>query len=95
MDNKHTIWKFPLAMVDEQIIEMPLGARILCVQTQDKQPTLWALCDPVAETARRAILIFGTGAPIYEYDVTKCVHIGTLQHAAFGPFVWHVFERVA
>ena len=28
------IWKFPLATIDEQIIDMPAGANILCVFEQ-------------------------------------------------------------
>ena len=36
------IYKYPLAFVDSQKILMPLSAKILCVQTQGDEISLWA-----------------------------------------------------
>jgi hypothetical protein len=83
-----TIWKFSLQITDHQYVEMPSGARILCVQTQRDFPCLWVLVDPDAPRGRRGIGISGTGHP--------CLHdsdgyIGTVQLDA-GALVFHVFD---
>lgn len=85
-----TIWKFNLVVTDRQRIEMPAGSQILCVQTQDNQPRLWALVD-LSEgnlTQMRMIEIHGTGNPIPE---GRRRYVGTFQQ---GMFVWHVFEAL-
>ena len=66
-----TIWKFPIAVVDTQEIEMPFNALILCVQVQHGQPCLWAEVGNL-QTARSKrpkwksaqIAVYGTGHPM-------------------------------
>lgn len=88
------IWKFPLAITDEQEIDMPDGAIILAVQTQWGGPEqgarafLWALCTPDAPNRTRKIRIAGTGHPIDEPDLH---YINTIQFDG-GALVFHVFE---
>jgi hypothetical protein len=38
-----TIWKFPIATVDQQSLPIPAGAEMLCVQVQHGEPCIWAL----------------------------------------------------
>ncbi len=83
-----TIWKFPLKTVDEQVVEMPLGAEILSVQTQFEQPCIWAMVDPANKDVKRVFHIFGTGHHIVEADRR---FIGTYQLKS-GSFVFHLFE---
>ena len=84
-----SVWKFPLEATDEQSIDMPDGAEILCVQMQGSMPTLWALVDPLAPKVARHFRVAGTGHAIKTFDLPK--YIGTFQLAA-GSLVFHVFE---
>lgn len=85
------IWKFPLAVTDRQIIEMPMGADILCVQMQRDSVCLWALVNPERDKAERIIDIYGTGHNMD--DDYHGYHIGTFQLNG-GALVFHVFEAV-
>lgn len=83
-----TIWKYELQPVDFQTLEMPKDSRILCCQTQNDNPCLWAVVNPKAETVKRKIRIAGTGHPLQE-GVTE--YLGTVQ-TLDGRLVLHVFE---
>jgi len=67
---------------------MPNGARVLSVQMQHGDPTLWALCNPNERPTERTFEIMGTGQP---FEWCEREFVGTVQNAGF---VWHVFERV-
>lgn len=43
------IYKYRIEVTDDQNIEMPVGAKILTVQTQNGVPCIWAMVDPNAE----------------------------------------------
>ena len=83
-----TIYKYPLEGTDEQIVLMPRGAEILCVQVQNGIPCLWAdiSTENAQEREKRYIRIIGTG-----HELPKAVmkYIGTFQ---MGALVFHVFE---
>lgn len=85
------IWKFPLALVDIQSVEMPAGAKLLDVQLQRDLLCLWALCDEQAPIETRSIAIIGTGNPVPELPM---IHIATFQLAG-GDLVFHAFEVTA
>lgn len=85
-----TIFKYPLSVIDEQEISMPVSARILCVQVQRGVPCLWALVDPDDSQTPRSIRIVGTGHPI-RWGAGIEHYIGTFQ-ALEGALVFHVFE---
>ncbi len=82
------IWKWTLKMVDNQVVNMPIGAKVLTVQMQNGEPQVWALCDEANPTEPRQIAIYGTGNPLPlepgEYIATFQMHDGAL--------VWHAFE---
>jgi len=86
----NTIWKFPLAVTDEQSVIMPEGAEILCAEVQHEQLCLWALVNPDAPKQRRIIEVFGTG---HDMPDGCRKYIGTVQ-MMHGSLVWHVFENV-
>lgn len=73
---------------DGFIIEMPKGAQILTVQTQDGQGCIWAIVNPNEERQNRYFRLFGTGHP---FDLLDYQHIGTFQMRN-GALVWHLFE---
>lgn len=90
------IWKYPLEITDTQTVSMPFGAKILCVQTQNNAPCLWALisnADSPNSPEPRRIEVHGTGNPIPEQDGWVRLYIGTVQTHG-GMMVWHVFETV-
>lgn len=73
---------------------MPKGAQILHVATQDGDPHLWALVDPAAETEQRAFRVYGTGHTINDHSEVRLDYLGTCHDVAFQGLVFHVFESV-
>ncbi len=85
------IWKYPLEMTDLQIIAVPLDAKILTVQPQGDNCSLWALVDETAPESHKVIkriAIYGTGNPMPEKPGE---YIATFQMAG-GALVFHAFE---
>lgn len=86
------IFKYKLETTDLQQIEMPHGAEILCVQTQDEIPCIWAIVNPTANLVSRTFEIYGTG-----HDFTglgwraRRRYVGTYQLRK-GTLVFHCFE---
>ncbi len=81
------IYKYPLVVIDEQVVSMPIGAEILSVADQRGTLCLWVSCDPENSVVSRHIRIIGTGHD-FEYGDLKI--IGTVPMS--NGFVWHVFE---
>lgn len=81
-----TINKYPLALIDEQEVLMPVGANILCVQVQDGQPVLWAVIETTELKIPRRIAIVTTGR---QFDELPKKYIGTVQ---LDGFVLHFFD---
>ena len=82
------IFKYPVQIADEFIIDMPQGAEILTVQAQNGLPYIWALVDDTALLKPYQFAVIGTGNPMPSYPVG---YLGTVR---LGPFVWHIFEMV-
>ena len=82
-----TIWKFPLATVDEQTIVMPIVNRPLTIQMQNGQPCYWAIVDPASRNIRVTIRTFGTGHPGVADSMN---YLGTYQLHERS-LVFHVF----
>jgi len=82
------IWKCKLKVTDEQVVELPDGAKFLDVQMQGEDCCIWTLCDETAPPKSRGIAIYGTGNPMPEYPGE---YIATFQMAG-GALVFHVFE---
>lgn len=85
------IWKFNIKSVGMQDIEMPVGAEILTIQTQEDYPCIWALVNPDAPRAKRRFEIFGTGHIVS--NSTERKYIGTYQEMG-GALIWHLFESL-
>ncbi len=82
-----TIWKYPIEVVQEQVLQIPQAGRILAVQPQGAGVLcLWAKVNPDLPNEPRIIQIFGTG---HQIPSSSKEYIGTVQQ---GPLVWHVFE---
>lgn len=86
------VWKFKLSEAKESI-EMPIGAQILSVQVQSREPHLWALVDPKEANESRCFEVYGTGHPIHYDMAIERNYIGTIQTNE-GRLVFHVFEQL-
>jgi len=82
-----TIYKYELAMKDEQVLSLPADAKVLSVQAQGVQVFAWVSLDTKKPERDRKIYIAGTGNPI---DCEGLQHLATVQ---VGPMVWHFFEE--
>lgn len=82
------IYKYTLMIEGEQLVKMPKGSRILCVQMQYQQPRVWVAIDPFeTENVDRLFFVVGTGSSI----PGDGVYIGTVQEQG-GSLVWHFFD---
>lgn len=85
-----TIWKYEIRPSTLDVVTMPIGAEILCVQVQHGRACIWALVDVEAATEDRKFLTIGTGQQI-ETEGVEVKYVGTYQLGG-GTFVGHVFE---
>lgn len=85
------VYKYPMEMMGDQMIEMPKGAAVLCVQAQHGLPQLWAEVDPNAPMIKRRFAVYGTG---HTMPGTFPSYVGTFQMSG-GDYVFHVYtDRV-
>ncbi len=85
-----TIYKYKVYPTDDFDLLLPKGAYILCVQTQDGEPFIWAMVDTEAPKEIRKFVLRGTGNTLPELPL---VYIGTFQ-IRNDLLVFHLFERV-
>ena len=89
-----TIWKYPLEVLNTQIISMPHGAEVLTAQTQRGVDgfALWAKVVPDNNTERVEVTAVGTG-----HDIPGNIgqYLATVQYpnSHIGPLVFHLFIR--
>lgn len=83
----NAIWKYELA--PRITLEIPQGARILCVQPQMNKPQMWALVDTGQYKTSRTFRVLPTGV---EFNAAGLAYIGTFQ-INDGALVFHVFEE--
>ena len=82
------IWKYPIEIIDKQLIRMPKGATLLHVGLDPNDiPCIWALINPDAPLVDRNIFIHGSGHTVIRFDEGS--YVGTFVQ---GYFVWHVFQ---
>lgn len=86
-----SIHKYPVPIVDDVEIELPVGAQVLTVQVQMDKPFIWALVSKdTVRTEMRQFRLIGTGHPI-EDDAKR--YVGTFQLHG-GDLVFHLFEKI-
>lgn len=84
-----TIYKYPIKIEDEQVIQVPVGATILSVQVQKEQPCVWIAVDTAQSVHARRLYLVGTGQPCQH--VNGCKYVGTFQ-IQNGNLVFHLFD---
>ena len=82
------VYKYPIKIDDIVELELPAGAEILHVESQNDNLFLWALVDPEKPTLHRRIRIAGTGHTIKE-NIIRYINTFTLYEKALW---FHVFE---
>ena len=89
------VWKYMLYNLGAEHIQMPEGAKILTVQTQNNNIAMWALVDHKADLVDRCIVVVQTGDGLYELlgQLNEFIFINTIQYIS-GEVV-HVFERMS
>lgn len=85
------VYKYPFELVDEQVLELPLGAEILKVDRQGATVQLWALVKREAPPVSRRFLVRGTGHPITA-DRAAMDYVGSFYYGHADELVFHVFE---
>lgn len=84
------IYKYDLPISDYPVVEMPVGAIIMSIQSQNDGVFIWALIDKQEEGREyREFVVFGTGHPIEE-DLDTLTY---LESVMSNGYVWHIFER--
>ena len=77
---------------DSQVIELPYGARILCVQEQNNEPFIWCVINISAYTTQERVFeLYGTGHLMKPETFSKRYYIGTFQLYK-EQLVYHLFE---
>ena len=84
-----TVWKWKLQLNETQVINMPSGAEILSIQTQQGKPMLWALVNEDNPPTSRTFATYGTGFTMPE---NPGKYIGSYQNKR-ETLVLHVFEQ--
>lgn len=84
-----SVWKYPLKMADEQIIEVPFGAAPLKVTMQGDEPCLWMLENPVVEKTTKKVHIRGTGYAVDDF-ISRSDYVDSFM-LDDGALVFHVF----
>jgi hypothetical protein len=87
-----TVFKYPIPSDDYFQIDLPVGAKVLTIQTQHGNPQMWVLLDPSEPYITHYFRIAGTGHPIEEPQ-EDLRYIGTCQVLG-GDLIFHLFEIV-
>ena len=92
MSKVERIFKYPLFIVDRQVLNIPSPAIILSVIEQFGEPVLYARTwEDAKEYISYEILIFGTGNPI-TWELRNYTFLGTVNTKS-GKLIWHIFYR--
>lgn len=84
------VYRVNLDVTDAQIVHLPSESRILSVQENRGELSLWALVDIHQPDVKRWVYVVGTGNPI-DFDPRTSPYFGTVQMDGGRRGVWHVF----
>jgi hypothetical protein len=95
------IYRYPLEVLDKQILELPATAQPLSVapgRGADRYSIdLWCLVPEIPPAVKYQVDIYGTGHPIGRGEITlDPVALGYVGTAVMSDgYVWHVFIGLA
>ena len=81
-----TVHKFPLKVVGEQLLYLPLHFKVLKVDMQGNQVCAWIELDSEADLIATSVFMYGTG---HRVAVVGAYHIGSIIDG--GMYVWHYY----
>ena len=85
------IYKYSLALLGEQQLELPLGAKVISVMNQDDTIVVYALIDPDEQTTHMVTFyIKPTGRPFPEGGMA---FLGTVSYGPTHSLVFHIFYK--
>lgn len=85
------IYKYPLMVIDDQFIDLPVCAQLLSVMNQNDTIVLYAMVEDTEMNIEQIkIRIFGTGNLIIEHSEHRLRFVGTVP-LHDGKLVFHVF----
>jgi hypothetical protein len=88
-----TIWKYNVAVDDEQALLVPKGSKLLSVKEQYGNLVAYVLVGKgIKETTTINLRIFGTGHPIDINTTDEWKYLDTVMTNK-GELVWHVFYK--
>jgi hypothetical protein len=83
----HTIHKYPIKIINHQLVSMPEHAEITCVGLDPHDnPCIWAEVETSLSMVEYDVYVVGTGQPIPS---------GTYHAGSFGQnqFIWHIYIK--
>jgi hypothetical protein len=87
------IWKFDIPVQLRFDLEMPLGAAILHLGTQNDAPKIWALVYPDRPLETRRFSVLKTGEEFEQPGfINSLMYVGTFK-ADHDEFIGHLFEH--
>ncbi len=108
MSSKLKVLRYAITLESRFSLNLPKGADILTIQSQDNEPNMWVLVNPDHRIEKRNFLLFGTGhliksttkkGEILEYRGWPSYYKGKIILRYIGTFqindggfVGHVFE---
>jgi hypothetical protein len=88
------IYKYILRTVNggKAYLTLPVGAKIISVETQKNDVVAYAIVDPSERTQQFfKFLVYGTGQPL-DHEEDEYTFLGTAKMYN-GEFMWHVFYK--
>ncbi len=85
------IYKYQVPMVEEPVISMPVGAKVLSFGAQYEQLFIWALVDSDRKSLAAKRFLLATTGSVLNPRVTLMRLVGTATLSG-GDYVAHLFE---
>lgn len=82
------IFKYPIPIQDHFAVQMPIGAKVLCVQVQHGNPYIWVIVDERMPITPYQFRLRGTGHNCTDCDESR--YVGTFQ-LNDGYLIFHLF----
>jgi len=89
--NESVIYKYEILPVDEFVLDLPLGAKLLSVAEQNNKMVLYAMVIPELRLKPLKIRVIGTGNPMPD-GMSEFEFLGTVK-LHNGKLMFHIFYQ--
>ena len=90
----YKIYKYPLSILEKQVVKLPLNAKIIRVEDVEGLPFVWAICNTEAELENRYLCLYKTGMTI-DRDVDDLEYLGLVRLHIIQELGLYCFEEVS